>query len=869
MREWQTYKRATISAGVQLLVATGLTWGCRARTPSAPPQTVTPTRLQFQLELATENCPSALEHVVLQLDQAAPSKGKAYRFDVTPGQALLNGSILDLPEGTYHATATGRTLSGVNTCASGDTVLVSSLGTGRSTLKLTCSDTCVDAAAPVKAELCPALELQTPATAQFTTLPFALSAVIKNTSNAPTWSSPDLTLNSTTGKQVTAQCKSPKKAATVELTASNQACAVDTTVSVTCVDAEVTTLSEADYVPSGWSGADERFKFPATREVFRQPCAQLAKANQRDKISACREVGSYCTCETQALRKELPQLNRKEALRDGPVIGSSGGTALALDTGFSEEQLDQVRAQLSALGRAYLGVPPAPSAATINGRSKAAAPPKGPAQELVRVAVIDTTGVSPFNSDGTPTQPADNSPHGRAVALVINDSACGGHSDVQSCPVKVRNYLALSVIGTNTGATAAIGVDTTHGGNAGTLSDLSAAIRQAVDDWKPSSATTRLIVNISAGWDPVWGGAATNLTDSAGVSGTPELVLRSLQYAWCHGALIFAAAGNSSGSANSSQAPIFPAAWTSLTPPSQAQCQTLAPSLPSEATANRSHALLYAVGALDLWGQPLAITRTMGMPPLASVGFAVTRGEPYGTPRHTAVLTGTSMSTAAVSGIAAYTWAMAPRARANQIATDLYTQGQAVIKHDTFCPGGTVCPGEPVFSNFCPSGACQTIAVHNVALCPPNVPQAGCVAPPLPETIELPNLPLVVTAEAALVTEPEPPSDPSAIHPTQQPWVYPQPGDPPSCRVCQFANPTDILDIDMVNSPYNPASVLSMRVTLKGQSGYWTIPADIIARRDFRVTLRGALSNRTSGTLTYMYDLGFGVVEIKETIVAH
>lgn len=808
-------------------------WSCHREVPKAP--------LNFRLALETEGCASDLAEVIVQLDQHAPASGRAYRFVVDPYQRVLDGTIHDLPEGTYHATVTGRTKDDANTCSQAATVLVASRGTGRASLRLTCDDACMEAAPRIEAIGCPAVEPEVPALVQFTSQPFYVTANEKDAAGRAVWKSKDLNFTPS-NENLRAQCKRATSTATATVTAANAACAVSESIDVECIDAKVTVLDDTHVLSSGWQGALAGRKMPVTRAAYRASCQEVEK-RQLASAKQCVQVGSYCSCEWTG--QSPPGASAAGRTFDGPVLGG------AADETISEADLEQLRNQLSDLGRKYLGVPPPPS----SGEAPVVQATQAGATTPVRVAVIDTSGVPPYDlQTGLPTQPTDNNLHGRAVALVIADTACSEYDKMDECPVKVHSYLALNVLGSHTGETATIGVDDVHGGHAGTLTDLGLAVRRAVDEWKTVAATTgeRLIINISAGWDPVWGGdaqtsVAANGAVSSTTTGAPELVLESLKYANCAGALVFAAAGNRTtpyGSATPETA-IYPAAWTTLPAPTAAECEALGV---VGANPSAGAPLLYAVGGLDLKGGELMTGRSRGLPLLATVGLNVVRQEPYGSPHHTPTLTGTSMSTAAVSGVAAHLWSHSADARASDLASQLYERGQATPHAADICFGGAACG-----------------TVRNIVLCDGNPDKNPMGCDPSPPSLDTP-LTAAVEFDTPIPVELNT-DDPETADEIAEPWVYPQPPDDPSCRVCQFLNPDNKLDINWTES-FDPSRVTQMRIYLDDNNGYWTIPQDIATtRRSFRVVLNGASDGTTAGTVRYKYNTGPAVITIEEALV--
>ncbi len=260
---------------------------------------------------------------------------------------------------------------------------------------------------------------------------------------------------------------------------------------------------------------------------------------------------------------------------------------------------------LTAAFSATLDVPPAP---LLGGNGR------------VRVAVVDTW---PDESN------VGISAHGYGMASIINDLTCKELGGPAACPIEIRAYLGLNVVERGHR-------DNTTGGYYGVRTKIARSIYDAVNDWTSVSDTTRLVINISAGWDEAY---------SADPQLSSDAVHDAIDFATCKGALVIAAAGNNAGGQNSASPPsvdaMFPAAWEGTKPTS---C-----SGPSDIT------LLYAAGAVDNLDSEPAFVREKGTPPHVAPSFAVpATGFLPGTPA--GPFSGTSVSAAVTSAVAAMVW---------------------------------------------------------------------------------------------------------------------------------------------------------------------------------------------------------------------
>ncbi len=273
--------------------------------------------------------------------------------------------------------------------------------------------------------------------------------------------------------------------------------------------------------------------------------------------------------------------------------------------------------------------------------------------EAVEVAVVDAT---PFG-----VEKPDTSGHGFAVSRVIGSLAC---EDVDSsrCAEMIRPYLAMRLA---PGPTPDTWVDNPNGGYMGTFHQLFRAFRRALTTWDHKH---KRIINLSLGWDPI---------KTAPSDWEVRTMTTLLERAHCEGALVIAAAGNITGSSG----PLYPAALETETPPDAEKCRKLmgdlAADLPPRPRPDprRYDPLVHAVGGVDIRDERLAISRPWGQPRLSAYGMEVTTPAKVAE-GFTGPLTGTSMSAAIVSGIAAVVWKARPKLSAAEVVGLVYASGR-------------------------------------------------------------------------------------------------------------------------------------------------------------------------------------------------
>jgi hypothetical protein len=414
--------------------------------------------------------------------------------------------------------------------------------------------------------------------------------------------------------------------------------------------------------------------------------------------------------------------------------------------------------------------------------------PGMPATPRARVVVIDS---APDASAGHVVPGASR--HGDTLAHLIEDLVCrsGDTPDSRRCAVEVTTELALPWI--------ARGVPGPSGGHIGTLSDVARAIERAIATWQsdrsaaPATTPGRLILNLSLGWEHT-AQIADCTTDPRSAGAPARAVLAILQYAAAQGALIIAAAGNDSGG---------PAPRTGLTCPGRYQAVAQ--------DADPSRSLVIAVSGVDYQDRPLETARPGGIAGIAGLGV----GGVAWTPADPAPpqLTGSSVSAAVASAVAALVWTQRPSWTPGQIVAAVHAGGSDVGAADA-----------------CPLSLPQCRS-HRVSVCgalvAAGVP-ASC-APPAPRLWSCPALPAETAAlAAAYATVPSsagaivsPAATPRHAAPTVQtePSVFPQPisGTCPTCWIDAASLSTPYLTIPALGQNLRDAAVV---VRVAGGSEY-------------------------------------------------
>ncbi len=363
----------------------------------------------------------------------------------------------------------------------------------------------------------------------------------------------------------------------------------------------------------------------------------------------------------------------------------------------------------------------------------------GPA--AIRVAVADSTPhgyVAGLAQDG-------RSDHGLNVGRIVRKIACPGDGGGVNCVGYVSNHLALPQV-------SPVVATPLQGGFYGYQTQLAASILTAVSDWQSHNAAPpagearheRLVINLSVGWDPTYGGAFAN---NAWETLTPptRAVYHAIRHAACRGALVVAAAGNDPGGPSPAVGPMFPGAWEAKPAPTAAQCATLEgpgfaedpdhPVFPLPG-GTPYRPILYGVAGVGHTDYPLANARKGSSGRLVALGqMAATRYEESpGTWIKTLAISGSSAAAAAVSGAAATLWGYRPELRPYELVDLLYNNAVSLdpdpamtARRAQVCLTGVTCSGLPVrrldvcaaLRAACASGAPGCYAAADAPVCTP------------------------------------------------------------------------------------------------------------------------------------------------------
>lgn len=309
-------------------------------------------------------------------------------------------------------------------------------------------------------------------------------------------------------------------------------------------------------------------------------------------------------------------------------------------------------------------------------------PPQVPSRMMVVDSAVNTT----FPEPGT-----GQLDHGRVMGEIGRKLGCPDDGN-SACRVEVASVLALALV--RDPQTQELVVDTAMGGFVGRLSDTARAIVSAVD-YAESQGNGPIVVNLSLGWDPYWGGEITGSWTS--LDEPMRAVYSAVTYAACRGALVVASSGNTAGGAGESLGAAFPAGWETEPGPDSNRCLPLGGLVGSQLGVYKP--LLYAVGAVDGRDRPLILERGGSRPRLVAPGdhVAMTRVAPP----HSTPLSGTSVAAAGVSAIAATVWAYQSGWSRYQIMDLVYNYAVALpgVGVD-FCNGGP-CPNETRRASLC------------------------------------------------------------------------------------------------------------------------------------------------------------------------
>lgn len=471
-------------------------------------------------------------------------------------------------------------------------------------------------------------------------------------------------------------------------------------------------------------------------------------------------------------------------------------------------------------------------------------------RERTRLAVVDTAAT---RETGAVLSPG-NSSHGYTLVNMAAALLCADLANDASCLAKLTTQLALPWIAVDTRAQALVERDDANGGFVGSQLDLAQALHNELVDWHTGADRgTRLVLNLSVAWDPIFGGWERRPRDMA----PPVLaVYRSLEAAACLGALTVASAGNVTGGPQGrSPGAMMPAAWTDRPAPSNQVCRKRYGVAPPGDTHSqpelRRVPLLHAVGGADENGDRLANGRPSSWPPLVAYGdHGLVESHVAGTP--TASLTGTSVSALVTSAVAAAVWTYRPELDARAVIQHVYTagvdRGQPRTRPDV-CPAD--CSDWPEVRHV---SLCRTVAL--VCAGQPGVcagPSPHCETPrPLPVPVDFSTFDATAVTRSAsgLTAQYGPLSDCGAVDLYRHASLPVQPDHP--CPAAQFHG---LAAVPWTNP--QPATDLCPNCSLT--SGGGVLEARGSQSHTLRIalpsSLPGALGDPTLVTPTAVYNL--------------
>jgi hypothetical protein len=418
--------------------------------------------------------------------------------------------------------------------------------------------------------------------------------------------------------------------------------------------------------------------------------------------------------------------------------------------------------------------------------------PTTPNRKYTEVAIVDT--VSQDAHDDPFLDPVNE--HGEFMGDIVSDIACADPSDPH-CQDTIRYHVAMPREENEF-------ADWYSGGEFGTMGDLSMSIVAAVGLWRQNrladpNAPQRLVISASLGWVPE---APYNSDPNRG----PVRALEAaLHYAACNGAIVLAAAGNTTDAAcgQGQLDPLAPATYEMVEAPGEKWCaeQGFIPidelNFP---VFGDPRPLVYAIGGLDGFDRPIPNARPKGMPALAAYAANTTVHTANG---FTTPLTGTSVSTAVVAGIASLVWSYDPTIKPVELMhliadasyeTDLEADFDFTATHPRVRRASVCSALEYACANLSP-GTCPQLSCQMAA--PPADGHLGDYYAAIDDAL---NDPGNVVAQ----WDNDLGYDPVCVAPTWDEQIEPQP-EHPMCPDCMLDTPPDLTpDNDMLNMSVMP-----------------------------------------------------------------
>lgn len=416
-----------------------------------------------------------------------------------------------------------------------------------------------------------------------------------------------------------------------------------------------------------------------------------------------------------------------------------------------------------------------PLAATFKSETGAEAALGSLGPPSVRLTFLD----SQPSGDGVPGAPPTGSQHGYTLMHLAKELACRAPD---RCAARIASRRALGYANFTPKfdpekPLPPFQARDDQGGDVGTVSDLGTAILIEVLDWRHAGSPGHLILNLSLGWD---GELFKDLEVSSASKLRPDVlyVYRAMRFAARNGVLLIAAAGNQRGGTPGSNWPLLPAAWEMRRP--------------AWSPLFHWRRLVYSVGGVDWQGLPLPNSRNGGHPRRVAYGDHAVADRGQNQP--TAIYTGSSVSAAVVSSIAAVVWHLRPELRPDQVMRLIDRSGETHPMRADFYPWRTVWPlylliPPPRLSQVSLCKAVERACGPGGARCPTVAPAPGsCRLAHRPS--QLNGLPPPPTTPA-FVAESLPPSSIAMCGPRKQ-FFRPDPDPEPGlgltgARICPSA----------------------------------------------------------------------------------
>ncbi len=403
----------------------------------------------------------------------------------------------------------------------------------------------------------------------------------------------------------------------------------------------------------------------------------------------------------------------------------------------------------------------------------------------VVVAVVDTAS----NSAVTMT-----SDHGDNMAGIVTGMACPN----ASCNVSLDRSLALPLIEGEP--------DWQAGGYYGSQGHLAQAIHGAVKRWKQRGDGSKLVINLSVGWEASkFGGEGPT---AATMPAPVQAVHRALQYARCEGAVIVAAAGNKAGN-ECVPGPLAPALWENHPGPTRLACQADYATTPPGTWEPASARLVHAVAGVAYDDAPLYNARPDSRARLAAPAYVAVADRGGGV---TAALTGSSVAAATVSGIVGLVWSYDPSLDPGAVLDRIHASGVNLGGVADFGQPGAVRRASAceALRHGCQGGSCPVTA------CPGLTGEVAALAAAVDNALAtLPQRPPIDLSthaavgmcpagceEATLISGPGlGAACEDDLFGGQDRYTNPQPNEAP-CKVCVLATDTLSMTVDDAYAGY-------------------------------------------------------------------